>query len=476
MTENLVLGLFAGGAALLLAYAGLQLMLALAPSSVPRLDEIGIDATVVLYAAALSLAVGALVGALPALGSGRPDLYGSLRDGRGVTGGRRVQRLRGGLIVLQFAIAMILVFGANLLGRSLLEARAVDTGFETERVVMANLSVEESPRRVPFYDRVLREVGAIPGVGAVGLVEDLFISGAPGRAITVEGREMDETPFEAIRSDAIAGDFFRTMGLDIPQGRAFSAADHVEAPPVAIVNETMARRLWPGASPVGKRFRFGGAESEAPWIEVVGVVGDMRRQGPEREPIPQVFRPYVQEPSRNMNLVVRTSLPASSLTTALRTRVAGIDAGVPVYHVAAVDQALDRYLGQRRFQTLLLGVFSAVAMVLAALGVYGLMQYSVVRRAHELAVRAALGATSRRLEIMVLRYALALAFPGLAAGTLGALWLAGSISALLFGVSPAEWENVLAPAGVLLVTALLAAWLPARRAGRVDPAGVLRAG
>jgi predicted permease len=476
MTENVVLGLTAGVAALLLAYAGIRLLISLAPSTLPRLDEVGIGAAVLIFAGAVSLAAGVLVGVLPAVNSVRMDLFASLREGRGERGGTRVQRMRSILIALQFALAVVLVSGANLLVRSLLEARGVDAGFAVDDVVIANLSVEEASRRVPFYQRALLEVQAIPGVSAAGLIEDLLISGAPGRAVAIEGAGTAEASFESIRADAIAGDFFRTVGVSLRHGRDFSAADHAEAAPVAIINEIMARRFWPGMSPVGQRFRFGGQESPGPWIEVVGVVGDMRRQGPEREPISQVFRPFVQEPSRNMNLLVRSTLPASAITATIRTTLAAIDNSVPLYHVTTAEQAMGRYLLQRGFEALLLSVFSAVAMLLAAIGIYGLIHYSVIRRTHELAVRMALGASSQRLKLLMLRHTLGLTLPGLVAGTLAALWLSHSISALLFGVAPATLTNILTPAAVLLATALAAAWIPARRAARVDPISVLRSG
>jgi putative ABC transport system permease protein len=350
----------------------------------------------------------------------------------------------------------------------------VDPGFQPENVLMANLSVESSSERVIFYEQVVQNVRTIPGVRAVGIVEDLFISGAPNRAITIEGRASVEPRFEQIRIDAIAGEYFQTIGAPLREGRGFSESDGADAAPVAIINETMARRFWPGETPVGKRFRTGDPQSVVPWIEIVGVVGDMHRQGLEKVPIPQVFRPFAQEPSRNMNLLVRTDAPVPGLAAGVRTKIAAIDSTVPLYGITTVQQALDRYLLQRRFQTLLLGLFSAIALILAAVGIYGLIQYSVSQRTREIGVRIALGARSEDLVLMILRQGLTLALPGLAAGMVCALWLSDAVSALLFGVAATDLTNIVVTSGILLLTTVVACYIPARRAAGVDPMTALR--
>lgn len=293
LAENIVVSLAAGITGMLFGLAGLRLLLVLAPDNMPRLDEIGINTTVLIFATAVSLAAGVLFGIAPSLSYPRDGSYNVLREGRSTphrTGGDRARRL---LIAFQFALALILVFGANLLIRSLIEAQGVHPGFQRENVFMANVRVESSPDRVIFYDQVIQSVRTIPGVRAVGIVEDLFVSGAPTRAITIEGRASAE-PRSELRGDAIGGELFETIGAQLRDGRGFSESDGVDAAPVAIINETMARRFWPGETPIGKRFRTGGPQSGAPWIEVVGVVEDMHRQGLEKAPIPQVFRPFTQ--------------------------------------------------------------------------------------------------------------------------------------------------------------------------------------
>ena len=473
VTENLLLAAMACVVGVLIAAGGLRLLLALAPSSLPRLDEIGMNGAVLTYAAVVSLGAGILFGMLPALSHSRRPLFGVLREAGGVGDRPGKHRARQGLIVLQFSLAIILVFGANLLIGSFLEARRVDTGFASERVVVANLSVETPSRRATFYEQVLQEARSIPGVSAAGLIEDLFIGGAPNAPVAIDGQADEEAAFAQIRVDAIAGDVFGSVEVPLLEGRGFASSDDAAAAPVAIINETMARLLWSGESPIGRRVRIGGPAS--PWVEIVGVAGDMRRQGPELDPIPQVFRPYEQEPSRNMNLLIRSDVPASALVPALRERIAQLDATVPLYQVRTVDEALDRYLVQRRFVAFLLGLFSAVAVVLAAVGVYGLMAYSVARRTHEMGVRVALGASSERIVLMVLRQGLFLAGLGVAGGMLCALWLSDAVSALLFRVSASDLTYVIITSAILLGASLAACYVPARRASIVDPVRALRA-
>jgi putative ABC transport system permease protein len=473
VTESVMLSVAAGIVGLLLAVAGLRLFVALAPGNIPRLDEIGVDSMVLTYGMTLAMAAGMISSIAPTLGYSRGAVYHILREARGSSergAGHYARRL---LIAGQFALAIILVFGANLLIRSLIEASRVDPGFRTESVLLTNLSVESESRRLTFYEQVVPNVAAIPGVRAVGIAEEMFISGAPNRAITIEGHANAEPSFAPLRVDAIAGDFFQVLEVPLRAGRHFSRSDGADAVPVAIVNETMARRFWPGEMPIGKRFRTG-TRSDAQWIEIVGVVGDMRRQGLEEGPIPQVFRPYVQLPSRNMILVARTERPVRGIDAAIRRRIAELDATVALPGLTTLAQALDRYLLQRRFQTLLLGLFSAIALMLAAVGIYGLLQHSVAQRTREIGVRMAVGAASHRVIAMILRQGLIVVLPGLALGVIGAVWLSGAIAAMLFRVPASDVTNIAVTSGILLLTTLLASYLPARRAANVDPMVALR--
>jgi len=470
--ESLVLAAVAGLLGVSLASVALRALVALAPADLPRLDEIRLDASALAYAAALCVVVAIALGVLLALGLSRRVLRDGWSAGR-IGSGPRPRLARDALIVFQLAMATVLVFGADLLVRSFLQVGRVEPGFQAEDVWMANLSVASASDRMSVYERVVERVEALPGVRAAGIVEDLFISGAPSRTLTVEGRPPSESVPEEIRVDAVAGDFFGTLGVSLRAGRGFSSLDDARAVPVAIVNEVMARRFWRGESPIGRRFRIGPAGIGSPWIEVVGVVGDMRRQGLETAPIAQVFRPYAQEPSRNMNLLVRTDAPVPELAALVRATVTEIDGTVPVYGVTTVTEAMGRYLVQRTFQTSLLGLFTAIALVLAAGGIYGLMQFSVSQRTQELATRLAVGATGRRLMLMVLGRAAVLAALGLAAGALAAAWLADAFSALLFEVG-GRVQTLGVSSAVLLLTAVAASYVPARRAAATDPMRSLR--
>jgi putative ABC transport system permease protein len=472
LAEAMSISLASAVLGLLSAAAALDVVIALAPASTPRIDEVRMSVPVLAYGLGVSMVTALVFGLGPALRRARSAPFEGLREGRGST--RRGERGRRLLVIGQLATAIVLVFGANLLIRSFVRAQEVELGFEPEGVLIANLSVESAPDRVPFYEQVVERVGALPGVQVVGILEDLFISGAPSLAITAEGSGAAELAREEVRIDAIAGDLFATLAVEMIEGRDFSAADGAESPPVAIVNETMARRLWPGETAVGNRFRVGSPSSGAAWIEVVGVMADMRRQGFERAPIAQAFVPYARAPSRNMNLLVRTDGPVPGLPAAIRTSIAEIDRTVPLYRITTVDEALETYLGPRRSQTFLLGFFSVIALFLAAIGIYGLVQYSVAQRTREMGVRIALGARFERMALMIMGEGLIMALFGLAVGIGLAVWLSSMAGALLFDVAPSDMTSILVTSAILLVTTLLACWVPASRAGRVDPVVALR--
>ena len=476
LTEHLVISVGGGVLGLGFAVAGLRGIVAFVPSGVPRAGEIAAIGPVLAFVVTASLAACVLLSVAPVFGLLRNRSYGTLREGRSHSRRTRHLSLRRALIILQFTLAIVLTYGASLLVRSFTEARSVDPGFEPEGVFMANLSVESTSSRIPFYGRVVEELRTLPGIGPVALVEDQFISGAPNRVILVErATGVSERPhLEQIRIDAILGDYLRTLRVPLRAGRPFTGADDANAAPVALVNETMARRFWPGESPVGRRFRVGDAAVGGPGIEVVGVVGDMRRQGLENAPIPQVFRPYSQSPSRNMNLLVRTDAPVPGIADAVRTRVAELDPTVPLYRVTTLAQALDRYLVQRRFESLLLGLFSVIALVLAAVGIYGLMQFTVSQRTHEIGLRLALGAPPRTLAAMILRQALKLALPGVVGGIACALWLGHVLASLLYNVPVRDVGSIVVTSGAVLVTTVLASYVPAVRAAGIDPVATLR--
>jgi predicted permease len=471
LAENLSIALLAGLVGSVLAIAGVGLLRALGPPDVLPAD-VQVGPATLWYVAGLASLIGVAFGMAPALGRTHPAL--DLTGARVLSPGPGRRRGRHALIAVQLALALVLVFSASLLVRSLLESAAVDPGFEPEGVLMANLSVPSPEAQRAFYAGAVESVEGIAGVQAAGIIEDIFIGGAPSLEITVDGASGARAERIPIRIDAIDGDLFTTIGVPLLAGRVFTSVDGADATPVAIVNETLARRFWPGESPLGRRFHTGGASSGAPWVEVVGVVGDMRRQGVEREPIAQVFRPYAQAPSRNMNLLVRSDVPPMVITARLRERLAALDRTIPVYGVAALADGMDRYVAPRRLRTFLLGVFSSVALIMAGVGIYALQHHSIARRTREIGVRVALGARSADVARMVLREGLTLAVPGIAFGLLGAVWAAELLTALLYDVSAADPISIVLTGATLIGATLLASYLPARRAAAVDPNRALR--
>jgi predicted permease len=381
--------------------------------------------------------------------------------------------LRDALIVAEFAVAVVLLCGAGLLVRSLLRIQAVDPGFRPQGALIARLCVSK-PRAQSqvFYQQALEHVAALPGVKAAGLISDAFQRPNPDNPLSIEGRALQSG--EAIANDSVSPGYFQAAGTSLLQGRYFTALDQAASPPVAIVNQTMARRFWPGEDPIGKRFKLAGPESKRPWLTIVGVVGDMRREGLERQAIAQVFRPYTQDGWRAMDLVARTASDPSSLAPALRAAIHALDASAPVFEVSTLERRLSEFESPRRFQTLLMALFSAAALLLAAMGIYGLIHHSVAQRTQEIGIRMALGAQAGAVLAMVLRQALVVALIGAAAGVIAALALTQTMASLLYGVKTTDLLTFASAPAALLLIALAASTLPARKAARIDPMVALR--
>jgi len=388
-------------------------------------------------------------------------------------------------VVLEFAVAVVLATGAGLLGRSLMRVQAVDPGFRAADLLTMQLAVprQRSPEeRVGFCQQAVAGIESLPGVTAAGAVNDFFVPGRPDQAVFVDG-----APGAGVRrylarvtSEAVCGSYFEAVGLPLLAGRLLDDFDSAGTRPVAVINATMAERFWPGEQAVGKRFARAGAAAAQPpetgdrWIEVVGVVGDARRQGLEREPAPQVYRPHAQDPSRLMTLLVRAEGDPGALTRAVRARVAEVDPAVSLYHASTVADQLRAQTTGRRFQAALLGLFSLLALALAATGIYGVMHHLVSRRAHEIGVRMAVGASRAAVLRMVLGQGLGLASLGVLLGVLGSIWLGGVLQALLFQVAATDPLSIAGSALALVGVAMAACSLPALRATRIDPILALR--
>jgi len=342
---------------------------------------------------------------------------------------------------------------------------------------LSTTAFRTAAQRVGFYGAVLEQIKSLGGVESAGIIGDLFVGGNPERTVLAEGVARTVAERLRFRSDEISAEFFRTVGTPLLRGRFFSAADGPDSQRVAIVNDAMARRVWRGLDPVGKRFKVDAADASAPWFTVVGVVGNMRRQGLEREPVPQMFEPLAQNPSRLATLLVRTTTDDPlKIFGAVQTAVRRVDKHVPLYGVTSLENRLGRFLTERRFQTSLLIGFSASALLLAAIGIYGLIQYSITTRTQEIGIRMAVGAQPAEIFRMVIREGLQLSLIGLLFGLVGAFWLGRLGSSLLFGITGTDPVTFFAVSLLLVAVAAMACYFPARRAMKVEPLVALRQG
>ena len=481
ITESVVLAAVSGVIGTLLAFGGVRLIRAFGPGNLARLNEVSLDLRVLGLALAISLLAGILVGLAPALTTIRRDLRPSGEEsGRSVSGGTSSRRIRRALVVAEFALAIVLLVGAGLLVRSWWYVANTDPGFRPERVLVMQVSspatLSVPAQRADLYHRVLEQVQAVPGVESAGIIDDLFSDNPREFVLTVERDSGTVSERLRLTRDEVSADFFRALGTPLLRGRFFSIGDRPEAPLVAIINEAMARRSWPGADPVGRKFTVSPQGSDGPWYTVVGVVGDMRRQGLEREALPQIFMSLAQNPpSRNVGLFIRTSSEDPlAMAGALRAAVRRVEKDAPTFGVAPLEQQLGTYLTQRRFQTSLLIGFSVVALLMAAVGIYGLIQYSIATRTREIGLRLAIGAQAGDIFRMIIGEGLMLSVTGAALGLVGALWLGRAGSSLLFGVTASDPLTFATVSLLLTAVATAACYFPARRAMRVDPIRALR--
>jgi len=485
LTESLVLSVLGGAAGILLAAFSLDALLALQPEGVPRLAEVRVDRAVVAFAAGLSVFTGVLFGVFPALQMTRRPTAESLREGsRGVLAGRS-HRMRSGLVVGQMALAMVLLAGAGLLLRSFTQLRRVDPGFRSENVLTFRLSLpdsaykDEDGTRVAFYDRLLDRLSALPGVRSAGAVMRAPLTGANfNLSFAVKGRPPlppMQQPSMEIR--VATPEYFQTMGIPVRRGRSLAARDGAKAPQVVVISEAAALRHFPGEDPMGKFIVLGWGRGEGQpkaGGEVVGIVGDVKERGLAEEKPPELYVPYAQVPIETMDVVLRTQVSPRALVPAVEKIVRELDPELPVARVATLDEVVARSISEPRFYMLLLGAFAAMAVFLAALGIFGVLSYSVVQRSREIGIRVALGAHPRDVLRMVLGQAATLALVGVLAGLAGALALSRAIGSLLFELSPTDPLTLGSMAVLLGAVALLASYLPARRATRVDPLIALR--
>jgi putative ABC transport system permease protein len=482
LTESLLLGLVGGVAGLALAHWGLDALVSLAPASTPRLQDIALDGRVLGFSLALSLATGVAFGLAPALSASRTDVQAALHESGRSPG---LARHRGArlLVVAEIALSLVLMAGAGLLLESFRRLLSVDPGFDPYNVLTLAVSLPDTryPRpdqRAGFYAELLERVRILPGVISAAAITELPLGGDASIAtrFIVEGRPAP-APGQKPRAEyhAVTAGYFETMRIPLKKGRTFDAGDRREASPVAVVNETLAAQVFPGQDPLGQRLTIGIGtdESDPHTFEVVGVVGDVQSGRRAFTPL-EIYVPHPQQSWSWMSLVVRTSGDPVSLAGALRREVAALDSEQAVYHVRPLPELLSDALAARRFIMALLGGFALLGLALATVGVYGVLAESVERRRGEIGLRLAVGADPGDVLRMVLGQAARLAAAGVTLGLVAAFALTRVMQGLLFGVSATDPATFAAVAGVLAMAALLASYLPARRAARLDPAAVLR--
>jgi putative ABC transport system permease protein len=487
LTESLLLALTGGLLGLGLAYWGVRSVAALNPGNLPRADEIGIDGSVMAFTLVVSVLTGLLFGLAPALHAAAADLHGMLKEGgRGSAGDRSGQGLRRMLVVAEVALALTLLTGAGLLVKSFARLQGVDPGFDPDRLLTFNLALPPArypsdTQQIAFTDQVLPALAAVPGVRAVGSTSVMPFGGSwSTSSFEIEAYQPPPkvpNPWGDIR--IVSPGFFDALRIPLRRGRAFTEQDRLGAPLVAVVDDELVRRYWPKDEPIGKRITYGpppgvADTSAREWIEVVGVVGHTKHEGLDAENRVQVYLPYAQRGIPFLAVAVRTAGEPSRYEKALRAAVRSVDPDQPIANVRTMDDLINQSVGQRRLSMLLLSVFSGIALVLASIGIYGLMSYSVTQRSRELGVRIALGADRADVLRLVLRQGMRLALTGIVLGVGAAFALTRLIESQLYGVKATDPATFTVVAGLLALTALAANFIPALRATRVDPAVVLR--
>jgi putative ABC transport system permease protein len=478
--ESLLLAAGAGLVGVLLAVWSVDFLRSLLGTGVPRLNEIQFDPMVLLAAAGAVVLTGLLVGLPAALGIGKGTVALRETAGRGHAGPEHT-RWRQALVVSQLALALVLLSGAGLLIRSLRELLSVNPGFATAQVLTSDLWTSGQAYNTPvaqiaFFDRVSEEVSALPGVEAVGTVSALPLTGlASATSFYVADRPQPaagQSPVADIRM-ADAG-YFGALKIPLKQGRLFEARDRLDAPATVLINETLARELWPGQDPLGARLRIEWTDDPNATVTVVGVVGDVRHDGLDGTVRPMIYYPRSQMPSGFMVLTVRSPEDPAALSASIRRIVRGIDPGVPVNEIATMGARVSRSVADRWYPMLLLGIFAALAAVLALVGIYGVVSYLVLQRTREMGVRVALGASSRDVLTLVLGQGLKLTGVGIALGLVGALAVTRLLRSQLYGVSATDPVTLVSVALLFTLVAILACLVPARRATRVDPMVAMR--
>jgi putative ABC transport system permease protein len=482
LTESLLLAILGGAAGILLAGWGLRVLIEISASVFPRVAAASLDGRVLLFTTLISVGTGVLFGLAPALQSTRGINADSLKEGgRGSTTGAVSQRLRHVFIVAELALSLILLNGAGLLLKSFLRLQEVDGGFRPDHVLTMRVSLPQTKYSKPeqiraFFNDVLVRVARLPGVESVGAIDGLPLSGSGFSGTTTIDTTAVSPDARTPETDyrAATPGYFKAMGIELISGRYFQDSDNDQSAPVTIVDESLAKTYWPNEDAVGKRLRLGGMKSTRPWMTVVGVVRHVRYRTLEEHSRVELYWSEAQNPDPSMSLVIRTTSDPLTLAPAMQKVVQSVDPEQPVFRVRTMEGLLESSMARRRLSMLLLSIFAGAALILAAIGIYGIMSYWVSQRSHEMGIRMALGASRLDVLRLVLRQSLMMTGFGVGLGLVGSLLLTRFMTSLLFNVKPADAVTFLSVVVMLASVAILASFIPARRATRVEPMTALR--
>ncbi len=478
LSESLLLAVVGGLAGVLLAIWGLDLLRSIGAQTVPRIAEVNIDLRVLFVTLTVAVGTGIIFGLIPALATGKPELTEALKEGgRGSTSGLRRNRLRNALVVTEVALALVLLVGATLLLKSFVRLQNVDPGFNRKNVLTMEVSLPllKYPRGKPvadFYAEATRRVKALPGVEAAAFTSILPLSGTNSdSSFAIEGRDhMAEKIFPDEEIREVTPEYFSVLQVPLLQGRFFNEGDQFDGPGVVIINHALAKKWWPNQEALGKRITFSDPRKpDVKWITVVGIVDDIRHRGLDQEVKPELYGAHHQTPYRGMILTVRSTQDPRSLTSAIRREIGGLDPDLPAANVRTLEQVTADSIAPRRLSVALITVFAAVALVLASVGIYGVMSFLVVQRTHEIGVRMALGAQRRDVLLLVVGRAARLLFIGSAIGLLLAVFSSRALGSLLYNVPAFDLPTFAFVTFALAFVALLASYIPAQRASKSDP-------